>query len=142
MEISLFQFFQKGNNALFLAVALASGGMLLWPFVRRTTGGPWVTPSQATHLINREDAVVIDVRDANEFANGHVLGAKNLPPARMETAAGDLVKKKDRPVIVYCDGTDRAGKALAVLKKQGFTRVANLSGGLKAWQDAGLPVEK
>jgi len=142
VDISLFQFFQKGNNALFLAVALASGGMLLWPFVRRTTGGPWVTPAQATHLINREDAVVLDVRDTNEFASGHVLGAKNLPPARMETAASEVVKKKDRPVIVYCDGTDRSGKALAVLKKQGFTRVANLSGGLKAWQDAGLPVEK
>ena len=142
MDISLFQFFQKGNNALFLAVAVASGGMLLWPFVRRTTGGPWVTPAQATHLINREDAVMIDAREANEFASGHVLGAKNLPPARMETAAGDLVKKKDRPVIVYCDGTDRSSKALAALKKQGFTRVANLSGGLKAWQDAGLPVEK
>ena len=52
------------------------------------------------------------------------------------------MKKKDRPVIGYCDGTDRSGKALAALKKQGFTRVANLSGGLKAWQDAGLPVEK
>ena len=142
MENPLFQFFQKGNNALFLAVALASGGMLLWPFVRRTTGGPWVTPAQATHLINREDAMVIDVREANEFASGHVLGAKNLPPARMETAAGEVMKKKDRPVIVYCDGTDRSGKALAILKKQGFTRVANLSGGLKAWQEAGLPVEK
>ncbi len=142
MEISLVQFFQKGNNALFLAVALASGGMLVWPFVRKSTGGPWVTPAQATHLINREDAVVVDVREANEFASGHVLGAKNLPLARMETAAGDSVKKKDRPVIVYCDGTDRSAKALAALKKQGFTRAANLSGGLKAWQDAGLPVEK
>jgi rhodanese-related sulfurtransferase len=142
VDISLFEFFKKGNNAMFLAVALASGGMLLWPYVRRTTGGPWVTPAQATHLINREDAVVIDVRETNEFANGHVLGAKNLPAARMETAASEVVKKKDRPVIVYCDGTDRSGKALAALKKQGFTRVANLSGGLKAWQDAGLPVEK
>ena len=142
MDISLFQFFQKGNNAMFLAVALASGGMLLWPFVRRSTGGPWVTPAQATHLINREDAVVLDVRETNEFASGHVLGAKNLPAARMETAAGEVVKKKDRPVIVYCDGTDRSAKALAALKKQGFTRVANLSGGLKAWQEAGLPVEK
>jgi rhodanese-related sulfurtransferase len=130
------------NNLLYFVTALVSGAMLLWPYVRRTTGGPWVTPAQATHLINREDAVVIDVRDTNEFANGHVLGAKNLPAARMETAASEVVKKKDRPVIVYCDGTDRSGKALAALKKQGFTRVANLSGGLKAWQDAGLPVEK
>ena len=130
------------NNLLLFAVALASGAMLLWPLVRRGTGGPWVSPSQATHLINREDAVVLDVRDANEFATGHVLGAKNLPLARMETAGADFVKKKDRPVIVYCDGSDRAAKALAALKRQGYTRAANLSGGLKAWQDAGLPLEK
>ena len=130
------------NNLLLFAVALVSGGMLLWPLVRRTTGGPWVSPPQATHLINREDAVVLDVREANEFASGHVLGAKNLPLARMETAGSEFVKKKDRPVIVYCDGSDRAGKAVAALKKQGYTRVANLSGGLKAWQEAGLPVER
>lgn len=130
------------NNLLLFVVALVSGGMLLWPLVRRTTGGPWVDPAQATHLINREDALVLDVREANEFAAGHVLGAKNVPLARMETAGGDFMKKKDRPVIVYCDSTDRSGKALAALKKHGFTRVANLSGGLKAWQDAGLPLEK
>jgi rhodanese-related sulfurtransferase len=130
------------NNILLFVVAFASGAMLLWPLVRRSAGGPWVTPAQATHLINREDALVIDVREANEFATGHVLGAKNLPLARMETAGAEFMKKKDRRVIVYCDGGDRAGKALGALKKQGFTQVANLSGGIKAWQDAGLPVEK
>jgi rhodanese-related sulfurtransferase len=130
------------NNLLLIVVAFASGAMLLWPLVRRSAGGPWLSPAQATHLINREDATVIDVRDANEFATGHVLGAKNVPLARMETAGADVVKKKDRPVILYCDGGERAGKALATLKKQGFSRVANLSGGIKAWQDAGLPVEK
>jgi rhodanese-related sulfurtransferase len=130
------------NNLLLFAVAVVSGAMLLWPLVRRSTGGPWLTPAQATHLINREDAMVIDVREANEFATGHVLGAKNVPAARMETAGAEFVKKKDRPVIVYCDGSDRSSKALAALKKQGFTRAANLSGGIKAWQDAGLPLEK
>ena len=130
------------NNLLLFAVALVSGAMLLWPLVRRSTGGPWLTPAQATHLINREDAVVLDVREATEFATGHVLGARNVPAARMETAGAELVKKKDRPVIVYCDGGERSSKALAALKKQGFTRAANLAGGIKAWQDAGLPVEK
>ena len=130
------------NNILLFVVAFASGAMLLWPLVRRSAGGPWVSPAQATHLINREDALVIDVREANEFATGHVLGAKNLPLARMETAVADIVKKKDRPVIVYCDGGDRSGKAIGALKKQGFTRAANLSGGIKSWQDAGLPLEK
>ena len=130
------------NNLLLFVVAFASGAMLLWPLVRRSAGGPWVTPAQATHLINREDAIVLDVREANEFATGHVLGAKNLPVARMETAGSEIMKKKDRPVIVYCDGGDRSGKAIGMLKKQGFTRLANLSGGIKAWQEAGLPLEK
>lgn len=130
------------NNILLFVVALVSGGMLLWPLVRRTTGGPWVNTTQATYLINREDALVVDVREPNEFAAGHVLGAKNLPLARLEAPGADLAKKKERPVIVYCDGGERSAKALATLKKQGFTRVANLSGGLGAWQQAGLPVEK
>ena len=130
------------NNLLLFVVAFVSGAMLLWPLVRRSTGGPRLPPAQATQLINREDAVVSDVREANEYGTGHVLGAKNVPVARMETAGAEFVKKKDRPVIVYCDSGDRSAKALAALKKQGFTRAANLSGGIKAWQDAGLPVEK
>ena len=131
------------NNLLLFVVALVSGGMLLWPLVRRTTGGPWVNPTQATHLINREDALVVDVRDPNEFAAGHVLGAKNLPLARLDAPGADLAKRKDRPVIVYCDGAgQRASKAASALRKQGFTRVLSLSGGLGAWQQAGLPVEK
>ncbi|HZD19111.1 MAG TPA: rhodanese-like domain-containing protein [Burkholderiales bacterium] len=116
--------------------------MLLWPLVRRSTGGPWVNPAQATHLINREDAAIIDVREPAEFAAGHVLGAKNVPLARLAAPTPDLLKRKERPVIVYGDAGDRAGKAAAALRKHGFTRVTNLSGGLKAWQDAGLPLEK
>ena len=130
------------NNLLLFAVALVSGGMLLWPFVRRTTGGPWLSTTQATHLINREEALVVDVREPNEFAGGHVLGAKNLPLARLDSPGADLAKRKDRPVIVYCDGGERGTKAAAALKRQGFTRVVNLSGGISAWQQAGLPVEK
>ena len=130
------------NNFLLFMVALVSGGMLLWPLVRRTTGGPWVNTTEATHLINREDALVVDVREPNEFAAGHVLGAKNVPLARIDASGAELAKKKQRPVIVYCDGSERSAKALATLKRQGFTRVANLSGGLAAWQQAGLPVEK
>jgi rhodanese-related sulfurtransferase len=130
------------NNLLLFVVAFVSGGMLLWPFVRRTTGGPWLTTMQATQLINREDALVVDVREANEFAAGHVLGAKNLPLAKIEAAGAELAKRKERPLIVYCDGGERAAKAAAALRRHGFTRVANLSGGIAAWQQAGLPVEK
>lgn len=130
------------NNLLLFVTAFVSGAMLLWPLVRRSAGGPWVNPAQATHLINREDAVIVDVREPAEYAGGHALGAKNVPLARLAAPTPDLLKRKERPLIVYCDGGDRAGKAAAALKKAGFKRVINLSGGLKAWQDAGLPVEK
>ena len=136
----LVQFIQ--NNLMLIVVAFVSGGMLLWPLVRRSTGGPYVTPQQATHLINREDATVVDVRDPGEYGAGHILGAKNVPLARIEDGANDLAKRKEKPVIVYCDTGNRGSKAIAALKKQGFARVSNLSGGIGAWQQAGLPVEK
>jgi rhodanese-related sulfurtransferase len=128
------------DNLLLFVVAFVSGAMLLWPLFRRSAGGPWVTAAEATHLINREDALVVDVRDPGEYGAGHILGAKNVPLSRLNDA--EVAKRKDRPVIVYCEGGERSSKAVAALKKQGFTRVVNLTGGLRAWQQAGLPVEK
>ena len=130
------------NNLLLFAVALASGAMLLWPLVRRGMGGPSISTAQATQLINREDAIVVDVRDPGEYGAGHALGAKNLPLARIESGAGDVAKKKDATLILYCDSGDRSGKAAAALRKQGYTKVLNLSGGFGAWKQAGLPVER
>lgn len=133
------------NNLLLIAVAVVSGTMLIWPYLRRSTGGPWASTVQATHLMNREDALVVDVRDPGEYGAGHILGARNVPLAQIGErieSGHELGKRKDKPVIVYCDSGDRASKAVATLKKLGFSRVVNLSGGLPAWQQAGLPVEK
>jgi rhodanese-related sulfurtransferase len=144
VELSLLEFIKKDHNGLLLATAVISGAMLLWPFVRRSTGGPWVTIAQATHLINREDAVMLDVRESSEYDAGHILGARNVPLARLELSetGGELAKRKDKPLIVYDEGGERAAKAAAALRKQGFGRVVNLTGGLGAWKQAGLPVEK
>jgi rhodanese-related sulfurtransferase len=131
------------ENILLIAVALVSGAMLLWPYVRRVGGGPSVSAAQATHLINREDALVVDVRDPGEYGGGHIIGAKNVPLARIEAAGSEIAaKRKEKPVIVYCDTGNRSNKAAAALRSQGFSKVVNLSGGLGAWQQAGLPVEK
>jgi rhodanese-related sulfurtransferase len=127
------------NNLLLIVVAVVSGAMLIWPLLRRTTGGPWVDASGATQLINREDALVVDVRDPGEYGTGHILGAKNWPLDHIDERGGEAARRK---VIVYCDTGDRTPKAAAALRKLGFTRVVNLSGGLSAWQQAGLPVEK
>jgi rhodanese-related sulfurtransferase len=130
------------DNILLIAVAFASGAMLLWPLVRRGTGGPWVNTLQATHLINREDALVLDVREPAEYAKGHILGARNLPVAELERRAAELDKYKAKPVIVTCDSGSRATRAISLLKGRGFANVVNLAGGFGAWQGAGLPVEK
>ena len=129
------------ENLLLIAVALVSGAMLLWPYVRRVGGGPSVSAAQATQLINREDAIVVDVRDPGEYGAGHILGAKNVPLSRLD-GAELAAKRKDRPVIVYCDTGNRSAKAAAALRSKGYARVMNLSGGIGAWQQAGLPVEK
>jgi rhodanese-related sulfurtransferase len=137
---SIFDFVQK--NLLLFAVAVSSGAMLLWPLVRRAGGGPSIGTAQATQLINRQDALVLDVRDAGEYDGGHILGAKNLPLARAESGAGDVAKKKDATLILYCDSGDRATRAAGALRKQGYTKVFTLSGGIGAWKQAGLPVER
>lgn len=131
------------DNLLLIAVALVSGAMLLWPYLRRAGGGPSVTTLQATQLINREDALVVDVREPGEYGAGHILGAKNLPLSRLDAGGAELAaKRKDKPVIVYCETGNRSAKAAAALRNQGFAKVLNLWGGLAAWQQAGLPVEK
>src|SRR5258707_7756444 len=129
VDLSLLEFVKKDNNGLLLATAVISGAMLLWPFVRRSTGGPWVTIAQATHLINREDALMVDVRDQGEYEAGHILGAGNVPLARLDSP--ELVKRKDKPLIVYDDGGERSAKAAAALRKLGFERVVRLTGGVR-----------
>ena len=93
-------------------------------------------------MINRQDALVLDVRDVAEFAKGHIINAKNIPAGQIDSRVGELAKFKDKPVIVHCDNGQAAGRALAALKKQGFNSVFNLQGGFGAWKQAGLPTEK
>jgi len=130
------------KNIFLVVLAAVSGGMLLWPLLRKGAGGPWVSTLEATQLINRSDALVVDLRSAEEYAKGHILGAKSVPLADLERRAGELEKNKAKAVIVHCGDGSRAGGGVAVLRKLGFGSVSNLSGGYAAWQQAGLPVEK
>ena len=134
------EFIQK--NSFLVLVAVVSGAMLLWPLLRRGAAGPTVNTLEATQMMNRSDALVVDLRAADEFANGHVLGARNIPIADLERRAADLDKHKAKPVIVYSSDANRAAAAVATLRKAGFASVHNLAGGYAAWQQAGLPVEK
>jgi rhodanese-related sulfurtransferase len=130
------------KNIYLVVIALVSGGMLIWPLLRRGTGGPWVNTLEATQLINRSDALVVDLRGTEDYAKGHILGAKNIPLADLERRAGELDKHKAKPLILHCGDGNRAGGGVATLRKKGFDSVHNLAGGYIAWQQAGLPVEK
>jgi rhodanese-related sulfurtransferase len=130
------------DNWMLISVALASGGMLMWPLVAGSMNAGALTASGAVQLINREKAVVIDVREADEFATGHIGGAKNVPLAQLEEKLPGLIKNKALPLILVCATGARAGRAVAVAKKLGYEQAQAMGGGLKSWKDATLPVEK
>ena len=129
------------DNIFLIAVAFVSGAMLVWPLARRG-GGPSVNTLEATQMINRQDALVLDVREQAEFAQSHILNSRGLPLSQLEARIGDIEKFKDKPVIVYCATGNRSSTAAATLRKRGFSSVFNLSGGFAAWQQAGLPVQR
>lgn len=129
------------DNWMILSVALASGAMLLWPALSGGAGGG-LTAAAAVQLINREKAVLIDVCEANEYAAGHVGGAKNIPLSELEQKLPTTVKNKALPVILVCQSGARSGRAVAMAKKLGYENAQSLSGGLGAWRAANLPVEK
>jgi rhodanese-related sulfurtransferase len=128
------------DNWMLISVAFVSGAMLLWPAVQGAGGG--VSAAGAVQLINRERAIVVDVSETEEFAAGHVGGAKNVPVGQLEQRLPEVVKNKTVPLIIVCPNGIRAKRALAVAKKLGYDKAQVLAGGLKSWKDANLPVEK
>ena len=126
------------QNLMWVMLALFSGGMLVVSLVRG--GGKGISVTEATLLINREDAVVVDVRETQEWSAGHIASAYHLALGQLDKRLSELEKFKSRPVIVCCASGNRSSSACGTLKRAGFERVFNLSGGIGAWKDAGLPV--
>jgi rhodanese-related sulfurtransferase len=115
--------------------------MLLWPMLQSASGGS-LTPARAVQLINREKAVVIDVCETEEFATGHVVSARNVPLGQLEERLPTMVKNKALPLVLLCASGARANRAVAIAKKLGYENAQAVAGGLKAWREASLPVEK
>lgn len=129
------------NWHLFL-LAFASGAMLLWPALGRGVRAGGVSANGAVLLINREKGVVVDVCEPEEFAAGHITGARNVPVGQLEKRLPEVVKNKAVPLILVCASGGRAQRAQAVAKSLGYDRAVVLAGGMKGWKEANLPLEK
>jgi len=132
--------FVIANWMLFL-IAIGSGAMLLWPMLQSAGKGA-LTAQGAVQMINRERAVVVDVREPEEFATGHAAGSRNVPLNQLEEKLPSAVKNKSLPVLLMCATGARAQRAVAIARKLGYEQAQAVAGGLKSWKEANLPVEK
>ena len=131
------------NNLALIALFFASGAMLLWPELSRLAGGSnEIGTLEATRLINQGPHLVLDVGDGAEFAAGHLPKARNIPVKELSSRVAEIAKFKDKPVLVTAKGATRASAASRFLKRSGFNNVYLLKGGVTAWEQASLPVEK
>lgn len=129
-------------NWYWIALAVFSGGWLLIDTLRAQGDSTQLSPLEATMMINREDAVVLDVRDLGEYGQGHIPNALHIPLSELPKRSGELAKYKARPIIVYCASGMRSASAVSTLRKEGLEKLFNLRGGLQEWEKAGLPVNR
>ena len=133
------------NNVALVALLLASGVLLVWPELSQLAGiggSDSLGTLEATRLMNQGVCLILDVRDAKEFAAGHLPRARHIPLAELAGRLGEIGKFKEKPVIVTDRTGARSGAACRLLRKSGFNNVYQLKGGVAAWQQASLPVEK
>jgi rhodanese-related sulfurtransferase len=128
------------NNIGYVALWIGSGALLLWPEISRLMGASSeIGTLDATRLMNQNSTLILDVRDGAEYASGHLPRARHIPLQELSKRIDEIGKYKDKPVLLTSKG---GNKALRSLKEAGFTTVYQLKGGLAAWQQASLPVEK
>ncbi len=145
LEPSFLLFLQKSPwHMMLFGTAVVTGGMLVWPLVSRLIVGsaPQVGALETVQLINRRDALVLDVRDKADFAAGHIPNARNIPLPELGGRLRELEKFKSRPIVINCRSGMGSAGVCGVLKKNGFNEVFTLRGGLNGWVEANLPVEK
>jgi rhodanese-related sulfurtransferase len=135
------QFIQ--SNIWLVLIALTSGMMLLWSFFgNRLRGVKEADCPAALQMINHKEALILDVREPDEFKSGHLLNAKSIPLGKIRERIGELERYREKFIVVVCRSGNRSATACAILGKEGFTQVFNLSGGINAWQKANLPLER
>jgi rhodanese-related sulfurtransferase len=133
------------NQNIWLILLAAMSGFMLFggsALFGKLSGVKQISPQEAVMLFNHEDAVVLDVREPSEWADGHISRAKHIPMGQLKSRLSELEKFKGKPIVAVCRSGNRSGSACGMLKKAGFENLHNLAGGMIAWEQAGLPREK
>jgi len=133
------QFFEFiGNHLVLSALWIASAAAIVFYQVR--TAAASVGPQQAVMLINRQNAVVVDIREKKEFEAGHIVDAIHIPLVKLKQRAPELKKFKKRPVLVVCKMGHQGGEAVKTLEELGHREVSKLSGGVTEWKAQSYPL--
>jgi rhodanese-related sulfurtransferase len=127
---------------LFLALAIILFMLMGGALGSRLRGYSQVEPVDAVRIFNHEDAVMLDVREDKEYAEGHILDSLHIPLGKLGDRLDELANMREKAIIVSCRSGHRSATACARLRKEGFETVYNLKGGVLAWQNAGLPLQK
>ena len=131
------------DNWMLIAVMAVSGAMLLWPLIQsRISPVKDVGNAEATLLVNRRNAIFLDVREPKEYTDGHLPNAVHIPLSQLDARAGELAKLTARPVVAYCESGRRSRSAASALTRAGFKEIYSLHGGMFGWKKDGLPVER
>ena len=122
---------------LLTAALLAVIIMLLMHETRKS--GPSLSPQQAITLVNREQGVFLDLRDAAAFKQGHIVDALHIPAPKLGDRMAELEKYRDKPIVLVCKMGQQSGSAGKQLKAGGFDKVYKMSGGMMEWGNLQLP---
>jgi rhodanese-related sulfurtransferase len=132
-----------GNNPFLFVLLAFIVALIVWSeWQRLTRAHKEVSPPEAVRLINREDALLLDVRESNELKSGKINGAKHIALTVLRERVSELARDHDRAIIVYCNSGARSAQASDILRKNGFQKLYSLKGGISAWQNANLPLVK
>ncbi|MCR6663968.1 MAG: rhodanese-like domain-containing protein [Luteimonas sp.] len=142
MNFEELQAFAGRNPILSLALAGITVAILYTEFTRLFRGFKGLRPAELTGLINRENALVVDLRPIADFDKGHIPGSKNVQMSQFDPENKQLAPAKSLPVVLVCKTGVTANDAAKRLKKAGFEKVYVLDGGIGGWQQADLPLAK
>ena len=116
--------------------------LVLFFMLESRRGGKTVSSQQLTNLMNKDEGLVLDVRETKEFREGHITDSRNIPYSKLKDNLSEIAQFKEKPVVLVCKMGQHAGAAGKILHSAGFKNVLRLSGGITTWKSDGLPLVK